>query len=89
MDYLKSPRPFWKKETGPAGAAWVDAREADEAALERWGRDCYDGLKDVHASTHETQPSLVIFMRDLPVDPCGLGRLEGRLCGGPRRSPPS
>ena len=36
MDYLKSRAPFWKKETGPAGAAWVDARETDEAALERW-----------------------------------------------------
>ena len=37
MDYLKSRAPFWKKETGPAGPAWVDARETDEAALERWG----------------------------------------------------
>jgi molybdopterin synthase catalytic subunit len=36
MDYLKSRAPFWKKETTAAGAAWVDAREADEAALERW-----------------------------------------------------
>ena len=39
MDYLKSRAPFWKKETGPAGAVWVDAREADEAALERWRKD--------------------------------------------------
>jgi molybdopterin synthase catalytic subunit len=36
MDYLKSRAPFWKKETGAAGAAWVDAREADETALARW-----------------------------------------------------
>lgn len=36
MDYLKSRAPFWKKESGPAGGAWVDAREADEAALARW-----------------------------------------------------
>ncbi len=36
MDYLKSRAPFWKKETSAAGAAWVDAREADEAALARW-----------------------------------------------------
>jgi molybdopterin synthase catalytic subunit len=36
MDYLKSRAPFWKKETGPAGSAWVDARDTDEAALERW-----------------------------------------------------
>jgi molybdopterin synthase catalytic subunit len=38
MDYLKSRAPFWKKETTAAGAAWVDAREADEAALGRWQR---------------------------------------------------
>ena len=37
MDYLKSRAPFWKKETGPAGTRWVDARPADEAALGRWG----------------------------------------------------
>jgi molybdopterin synthase catalytic subunit len=36
MDYLKSRAPFWKKETGPGGARWVAAREADEAALGRW-----------------------------------------------------
>ncbi|MBP7242663.1 molybdopterin synthase catalytic subunit MoaE [Amaricoccus sp.] len=36
MDYLKSRAPFWKKETTVTGAAWVDARESDEAALERW-----------------------------------------------------
>ncbi len=38
MDYLKSRAPFWKKETGAAGSAWVDARESDEAALSRWAR---------------------------------------------------
>ena len=37
MDYLKSRAPFWKKEAGPDGASWVEAREDDEAALERWG----------------------------------------------------
>jgi len=37
MDYLKSRAPFWKKESGPDGASWVEAREADEAALGRWG----------------------------------------------------
>jgi molybdopterin synthase catalytic subunit len=37
MDYLKTQAPFWKKETGPAGAHWVDARVADDAALARWG----------------------------------------------------
>jgi len=37
MDYLKTQAPFWKKETTPAGARWVDARQADDAALARWG----------------------------------------------------
>ncbi|MCT9127457.1 molybdopterin synthase catalytic subunit MoaE [Cupriavidus gilardii] len=37
MDYLKSEAPFWKKESTPDGARWVDARVTDEAALARWG----------------------------------------------------
>ena len=37
MDYLKTQAPFWKKETTPEGARWVDARVTDDAALARWG----------------------------------------------------
>lgn len=37
IDYLKTQAPFWKKETTPEGAHWVDARVADDAALARWG----------------------------------------------------
>lgn len=37
IDYLKTQAPFWKKEHGAEGSAWVDAREADDAALARWG----------------------------------------------------
>jgi molybdopterin synthase catalytic subunit len=37
MDYLKTQAPFWKKEAGPDGARWVDARVADDEALARWG----------------------------------------------------
>ena len=37
MDYLKTQAPFWKKEATAAGARWVDARVADDAALARWG----------------------------------------------------
>jgi molybdopterin synthase catalytic subunit len=37
MDYLKTQAPFWKKERAPDGERWVDARVADDAALERWG----------------------------------------------------
>jgi molybdopterin synthase catalytic subunit len=36
MDYLKSRAPFWKKEVGAQGDAWVEARREDEAALNRW-----------------------------------------------------
>lgn len=36
MDYLKSRAPFWKKEIGPDGTAWVAAKDEDEDALSRW-----------------------------------------------------
>jgi molybdopterin synthase catalytic subunit len=37
MDYLKTQAPFWKKEHTASGAHWVDARVADDQALQRWG----------------------------------------------------
>jgi molybdopterin synthase catalytic subunit len=37
IDYLKTQAPFWKKESGPGGERWVDARVEDDAALARWG----------------------------------------------------
>ena len=37
MDYLKTQAPFWKKETTPEGARWVDARVSDDRAAARWG----------------------------------------------------
>ncbi|HEV7876923.1 molybdenum cofactor biosynthesis protein MoaE [Bradyrhizobium sp.] len=36
MDYLKAHAPFWKREEGATGTGWVDAREHDDAAAERW-----------------------------------------------------
>lgn len=37
MDFLKSRAPFWKKETSLDGEGrWVDARDSDDHALERW-----------------------------------------------------
>lgn len=36
MDYLKTEAPFWKRETTPEGARWVEAREIDDAARARW-----------------------------------------------------
>ncbi|MBO9535790.1 molybdopterin synthase catalytic subunit MoaE [Herbaspirillum sp.] len=38
MDYLKTQAPFWKKEQTPEGARWVDARESDDAALNKWNK---------------------------------------------------
>jgi len=38
MDYLKTNAPFWKREhlkDGTVGA-WVEAKEADDRAVERW-----------------------------------------------------
>jgi molybdopterin synthase catalytic subunit len=31
MDYLKTDAPLWKKETGPAGARWIEPRPEDRA----------------------------------------------------------
>lgn len=36
MDYLKQHAPFWKRETGPDGTHWVDARVEDQARAGRW-----------------------------------------------------
>ncbi|MFN3565230.1 MAG: molybdopterin synthase catalytic subunit MoaE [Burkholderiaceae bacterium] len=36
MDYLKTEAPFWKKETTADGTRWVEARESDDAARDRW-----------------------------------------------------
>ncbi len=38
MDYLKVSAPFWKKEERAAGAGWVEARQNDTAAADRWTR---------------------------------------------------
>ncbi|WP_293858743.1 molybdenum cofactor biosynthesis protein MoaE [uncultured Alsobacter sp.] len=39
MDFLKTRAPFWKKEHGIDGSAgdWVEAKDADDRAAERWG----------------------------------------------------
>ena len=36
MDYLKTRAPFWKKERTEKGLRWVEARETDDVAAERW-----------------------------------------------------
>lgn len=37
MDALKTRAPFWKKEETSEGERWVEARESDNAAADRWG----------------------------------------------------
>jgi molybdopterin synthase catalytic subunit len=36
MDYLKTEAPFWKKERTLSQSVWLDARESDQAARQRW-----------------------------------------------------
>jgi molybdopterin synthase catalytic subunit len=37
IDWLKTKAPFWKKEEfADGGGAWVEARDADDAAAARW-----------------------------------------------------
>lgn len=36
MDFLKTRAPFWKKEAGPDGERWVEARQSDSDALGKW-----------------------------------------------------
>lgn len=37
MDRLKTEAPFWKRERGPGGARWIEARAADVKDRARWG----------------------------------------------------
>jgi molybdopterin synthase catalytic subunit len=37
MDRLKTEAPFWKREQGPQGARWIEARPADLEDRARWG----------------------------------------------------
>jgi molybdopterin synthase catalytic subunit len=36
IDWLKTKAPFWKLEEGAKGAAWVEAKESDDKAAEKW-----------------------------------------------------
>ncbi len=39
IDWLKTKAPFWKREEGPDGSHWVDAKSTDDAAAARWNND--------------------------------------------------
>lgn len=36
MDFLKTRAPFWKKEKTAEGQRWVDAKDSDSSAADRW-----------------------------------------------------
>ncbi len=36
MDFLKTEAPFWKKEQTPNGERWVEAKDSDDQAKNRW-----------------------------------------------------
>jgi len=36
MDYLKTDAPFWKKETDEQGESWVEVKESDTEAKDKW-----------------------------------------------------
>jgi molybdopterin synthase catalytic subunit len=38
MDYLKTRAPFWKQVERADGTTWVEARQTDDAAADRWTR---------------------------------------------------
>jgi molybdopterin synthase catalytic subunit len=39
MDYLKTEAPFWKKETDSQNSQWVEAKNTDDQAKNRWNID--------------------------------------------------
>ena len=38
MDYLKTKAPFWKKEQTPQGERWIESRQSDTDAADKWGQ---------------------------------------------------
>jgi molybdopterin synthase catalytic subunit len=36
MDYLKTRAPFWKQVEAACGKSWIEAKESDDSAADRW-----------------------------------------------------
>lgn len=36
MDYLKTRAPFWKRESTQNGERWIEGRESDQIAADKW-----------------------------------------------------
>lgn len=45
MDYLKTRAPFWKVEEHGTEKTWVEAKDTDDKAAERWQRSYGDAAK--------------------------------------------
>ena len=39
MDFLKTRAPFWKQVEAAGTTSWVEAKDADDAAADRWRKD--------------------------------------------------
>jgi molybdopterin synthase catalytic subunit len=39
MDFLKTRAPFWKQVEGAGEKTWIEAKDADDAAADRWRKD--------------------------------------------------
>ena len=45
MDYLKTRAPFWKQVESAGGERWVEAKQTDDAAAERWKRSAREAAE--------------------------------------------
>lgn len=39
MDFLKTRAPFWKQVEAAGARSWIEAKDADDAAADRWRKD--------------------------------------------------
>ena len=75
MDYLKTHAPFWKKESGLHGERWVDARDADDEALARWGIPSANARCNANSNAVSNPPAAV---EASPQQPSGNPTPRGR-----------
>ena len=57
MDYLKTRAPFWKRESGPGGARWVEAERARRNRGGALGQEARRGIGAIPLPLRKTHPS--------------------------------
>jgi molybdopterin synthase catalytic subunit len=83
MDYLKTRAPFWKKELDADGEErWVDARESDDVAAERWRKP--QSLRRFDVELFIVHPTLAPAEISAAL---GLEAAIAHCVGEPRRTP--